>query len=170
MTTRWSTRKPQRPMQVATLVLGSLLVCQQSIRLGQAEVRSTDVDASTTYRFEILDVPGATGTSSASINASGQVTGSYADSQGIGHGFVYTGGTYATLDVPGATVTYLASINDSGQVTGSYADSQSLGHGFIAYPAVAPKPIPTLSQWGLLLLVSLLPGIAWRCRRYVGHG
>jgi hypothetical protein len=57
------------------------------------------------YSFTILEVPGAAGTSAASINASGQVAGSYADGTG-NHGFVYSNGAFTTLDVPGASYFY----------------------------------------------------------------
>ena len=78
-----------------------------------------------TYSFTILDVPGATSTYARSINASGQVAGSYSDGS-HSHGFVYSNGTFTTLDVPGATRTEAFSINDSGQVAGS---SGSYGDG-----------------------------------------
>lgn len=108
-----------------------------------------------TYSFTTLDVPGATSTYPASINASGQVAGYYFDGAGS-HGFIYSNGTFTTLDVPGATWTNLSSINDSGQVAGTYSDGSRF-HGFIATPTATD--IPTLSQWALLL-----GGIAWRAQ------
>ena len=70
------------------------------------------------------------GTEAKSINASGQVTGSYWDDS-KGHGFVYSNGTFTILDAPGALNTSPASINASGQVAGSYDKGLSrhgLGH------------------------------------------
>jgi hypothetical protein len=49
--------------------------------------------------FATLDVPGATSTSAASINNSGQVTGSYWDSFGRYHGFIATP-TGPPTDIP----------------------------------------------------------------------
>ncbi|MFZ1641754.1 MAG: hypothetical protein WAV07_10035 [Candidatus Contendobacter sp.] len=87
----------------------------------------------TTYSFTTFAVPGALRIEPASINASGQVTGSYWDgSHDHSHGFVYSNGTFTILDGPGATDTRAASINDSGQVTGtSYFDDGSHRHGFV---------------------------------------
>ncbi len=86
-----------------------------------------------------LTVPGAGETRASSINASGQVTGSY----DLGsHGFVYSGGMFTTLDVPGANSTFATSINDSGQVTGSYSDGSG-SHGFIATPVCATPTVTT---------------------------
>jgi len=86
--------------------------------------------------FVTFDVPGAVnGTSPASINNSGAITGSYGDNIGSGsHGFIRTAnGSFVTFDVPGAVNgTSPASINNSGAITGSYGDNIGLGfHGFI---------------------------------------
>jgi len=163
-----------------------------------------DAPTATSYSFTILDAPGATYTESYSINASGQVTGSYRDSSGSHgfvygngtyttltppgarftfarsinasgqvtgrysdgtnfHGFIYSNGTFTTLDVPDAILTVAHSINYSGQVTGSYSDGPDT-HGFIATPIVTD--IPTLSEWAMLLLLSLLLGISgWWLRQ-----
>jgi probable HAF family extracellular repeat protein/VCBS repeat-containing protein len=62
--------------------------------------------------YTLLDVPGAVRIYSASINASGQIAGSYIDGTGP-HGFLYDHGTYTILDAPAY------SINDSGQIVGA---------------------------------------------------
>jgi hypothetical protein len=86
--------------------------------------------------FVTFDVPGAgNGTSPASINSSGAITGSYGDNIGSGsHGFIRAAdGSFVTFDVPGAVNgTFVGSINDGGAITGSYGDNIGSGfHGFI---------------------------------------
>ncbi len=115
-----------------------------------------------------LDVPGADISEAVSINDNGQVTGGYKDSSGW-HGFVYSNGMFTTLDPPGITgaINALAvGINASGQVAGFY----SLGLppirpvGYIATPLATD--IPTLSEWAMLLLLSLLLGLSgWWLRQ-----
>lgn len=74
--------------------------------------------------FIMLEVPGSSSTSPTSINASGQVAGSYyaggSDGYARNHGFVYSNGTFTTLDVAGAIDTMVSDINASGQVIGTY--------------------------------------------------
>jgi probable HAF family extracellular repeat protein len=86
-----------------------------------------------------LDAPGAckdSGTFASGINDSGQVVGSFLDSDcKYIHGFLYSGGTYKQLDFPGASDTMPAGINDSGQVVGFYDVVHGLDigppHGFL---------------------------------------
>lgn len=74
------------------------------------------------YTFTDLNVPGSqpysTGYVGLGINNLGQIAGSYSDSAGNSHGFLYTGGKYVTVDAPGATDTYVSGINDFGQLLG----------------------------------------------------
>ena len=77
--------------------------------------------------FVTFDVPGAVkGTSPASINSSGAITGSYGDNIGSGfHGFIRAAdGSFVTFDVPGV-FTFQPSffINAIGEVAGSYFDT-----------------------------------------------
>ncbi len=89
--------------------------------------------------FIMLEVPGSSSTSPTSINASGQVAGSYyaggSDGYAHSHGFVYSNGTFTTLDVAGATHTNAGNINASGQVIGTYVLDNPLGsnvyYGFV---------------------------------------
>jgi hypothetical protein len=86
--------------------------------------------------FVTFDVPGAVnGTSPASINNSGAITGGYGDNIGSGsHGFIRdANGSFVTFDVPGAVnFTSPASINNGGAITGGYGDNIGSGyHGFI---------------------------------------
>jgi hypothetical protein len=82
------------------------------------------------------------GTIPAAINASGVVTGYYADSSGNRHGFIRSAaGNYTSFDGPGATTntgkggglsgTLPMSIDAAGDVVGSYTDSSGVRHGFI---------------------------------------
>jgi Ca2+-binding RTX toxin-like protein len=83
--------------------------------------------------YTSIDVPGAidifgnTSTQASSINATGQIVGSYlVDS--VRHGFLDDGGTLTfPIDYPGNTVatTAVASINDSGWIIGNFEDPGS---------------------------------------------
>ena len=83
------------------------------------------------YSFITLDAPGDIAppgfinTQPSSINASGQVVGSYGINGAINHGFLYSGGVFTTLDAPGSLpefpFTIANSINASGQVAGEGA-------------------------------------------------
>jgi probable HAF family extracellular repeat protein len=57
------------------------------------------------------------------INNSGDVVGSYDDSQGNQHGFLYSGGVFSTIDPPGATTTLLGGINNNGVIAGTFCVS-----------------------------------------------
>jgi hypothetical protein len=89
--------------------------------------------------FTTLDAPGATDTIPVGINDAGQVVGNYATSLGIFHGFIESGGNYATgtagtfitIDPTGSTSTMLTGINSVGEVIGYYGDSTG-GHAFTA--------------------------------------
>src|SRR5262249_34673525 len=76
-------------------------------------------------------VPGATATLAYQVNDSGQIIGTYFDSNGIPHG--YTRNTDGTLtnpiDVPGATGTRLLGNNASNWVVGTYTDTSDKTHG-----------------------------------------
>jgi hypothetical protein len=91
-----------------------------------------------------FDVPGAgtgsgQGTSGAAISNNGTITGTYADSGSVVHGFVRArDGTFTKFDVPGAgmvggpgTVPY--SINPAGTIAGWWVDTIGSGfvHGFV---------------------------------------
>ena len=87
------------------------------------------------FTFTTLDVPGATSTEAFGINRHGQIVGFYADSSGVGHGFLLDpAGTFTTLDVPGATFTVAIGINGHGRIVGYYIDANSISHGFLARP------------------------------------
>ena len=104
--------------------------------------------------FTTIDAPGAgtgvnQGTQSIGINRAGEVTGFYADSNNVVHGFVRAAdGEFTTFDAPGAGSenvsgfqctetgcwgqgTYAIAINTAGAVAGFYADSNNVVHGFV---------------------------------------
>jgi hypothetical protein len=94
-----------------------------------------------------FDAPGAGsvaaagyGTFPKSINDAGAITGHYADTHGLIHGFVRSpSGEFTTFDAPGPTGgwgwgIFPESINDAGAVTGHYTDAVGMNHGFLRIP------------------------------------
>lgn len=78
-----------------------------------------------------FDVPGSTFTLPSAITATGVIIGSYADSNGLTHGFIRTAaGTFTTFDAPSSTSTTPTGITPSGVITGWYGDFGH-GHGFL---------------------------------------
>jgi hypothetical protein len=70
-----------------------------------------------------------------SLNDSGEITGSYWDSDSVQHGFVRTPeGSFVTIDPEGSVGTQPESINESGTIVGYYVDANVVYHGFIATP------------------------------------
>jgi hypothetical protein len=57
------------------------------------------------------------------------IVGFYFDTAGNQHGFVLSGGTYASIDVPlpGTIATRVGGINSQGQIVGSYDDNVTNG-------------------------------------------
>ena len=117
---------------------------------------------SATPAFTTFDVPGVgaggggviRGTAPASINSAGDVSGVYADSSGVNHGFVRTAaaGTFtAPVDAPSATTsgmfsgTLLISINSTDEITGTFEDTNGVFHGFLLTPAQPPPSAATPS-------------------------
>jgi len=81
----------------------------------------------------IVNVPGAPVTVARRINDSGQVVGLYFDAGGNEHGFLFSGGQYASIDYPGALATEVLGINDqiAPTLVGDYVDASGAGHGFM---------------------------------------
>jgi hypothetical protein len=87
-----------------------------------------------TYTYVTVDPPGTSafpGAQATSINAAGEIVGSYSDSSGISHGFLYRKGTFTTIDFPGGINAAALSINDRRDIVGSYTTSDGRGHGFL---------------------------------------
>lgn len=84
-----------------------------------------------------IDVPGAgsgdkQGTQPLSINSAGDITGTYTDSGGTRHGFIYNGSSFTNpIDPPGSVATIPTSIDKAGDITGVFLDSSELMHGFV---------------------------------------
>jgi hypothetical protein len=96
----------------------------------------TDVDEGfldTAGVFTTIDVAGSVSTGPEAINASGEITGTWTDSDGANHGFIDMAGTITTFDVPGAVITEPLAINDDGVITGFYSltNPAEEQHGFI---------------------------------------
>ncbi len=95
------------------------------------------------YSSTILDAPGAgtsaaTGTIAASIDASGDVAGTYLDAEFVGHGFYRAAsGTFTAIDASGAGTsakqgTFAVNMDPTGSyIAGMYADSNNSYHGFV---------------------------------------
>ena len=92
--------------------------------------------------YTIIDAPGAgtstlEGTIGVSINAAGNVAGTYLDSPDkVAHGFMYVGGTITEFNAPGAgdgtgQGTFALSIDAERNVAGMYADANNVYHGFL---------------------------------------
>jgi probable HAF family extracellular repeat protein len=71
------------------------------------------------------------GTDAFGINDNGQIVGGYFDSNGFGHGFLLSGGSYIPVDDPLATNgSVVHGINASGQIVGAYGSGGG-AHGFL---------------------------------------
>src|SRR5713101_2430170 len=82
------------------------------------------------------------GTLPLAFDAAGDIAGTYADANGVNHGFVYTAASatpaFTTFDAPGAGTTGLFfsgtgpfSMNGGGDVSGLYTDTNGVRHGFV---------------------------------------
>jgi len=80
------------------------------------------------------------GTFPEDINAAGTVTGWYADTNWVCHGFLMTGDGRITLfDGPNPSAvpgygTFPMTINSAGVITGYYYDASGMSHGFVGRP------------------------------------
>ena len=123
--------------------------------------------------YSTVAPPGSSENGALGINTSGKIVGTYRDSSGTPHGFVFSGGSYATLgllahgindldrivgentllsgriptrlNVPGSTLTAASGINNAGQIVGSYFDAMGIQHAFLATPV---PPVTTFAWQG----------------------
>ena len=113
------------------------LLCLLAFALAFTVVAATAADAPPlTFKFTKASVPGATTTSAGGINNSGMSVGSYTDSAGNSHGFVYKeeAKSFQSVDDPdGVGTTVVNGINDKGDLVGFF-DSAPIKSGFIATP------------------------------------
>ena len=98
---------------------------------GREVLNSVESYAPPQWTFTRIDVPNGSDTEALGINASGQIVGSYVDSNGRGHGFLLDNDTFTTIDPPGAVFTQAVGINGSGHIVGHYQDSSFADHGFL---------------------------------------
>ena len=102
------------------------------------------------------------GTLPMSINASEEIAGSYSDTNGVDHGFVYTAGSatpaFTTFDAPSAGTagiipgTGATSINAGGDTSGIYTDTSGARHGFMRTASgtiTAPIDAPGAATTGM---------------------
>ena len=64
--------------------------------------------------------PGAVSTEAHGINAFGVIVGSWTDSSGFIHGFVYNAGVYTSFDYPASSFTTPYAINNAGDIVGDH--------------------------------------------------
>lgn len=79
--------------------------------------RSQDNQGFDYYSFDAL--PDASVTSPQGINARGDIVGAYT-TNGLTHGFLWSGGVLTTIDYPGARSTDARGINSRGDIVGAY--------------------------------------------------
>jgi hypothetical protein len=70
------------------------------------------------FTFMAINFPGQLTTQAFGINDAGQIVGSY--STNGGHGFLDSGGSFATIDVPSEIDTSALGISSSGYIVGQY--------------------------------------------------
>jgi len=86
-------------------------------------------------KFTTITYPGATITSAARINTSGEIVGLYGSSStGPFSGYFKVRGVYTTIMFPGSTETRVRGLNDAGIVVGRYTDVAGVIHGFEGHP------------------------------------
>jgi hypothetical protein len=81
--------------------------------------------------FTRFDFPGAISTLPFGINASGEIMGSYIDTDGTWHGFLIRDAAFTTIDPPDSVMTFASGINSSGDIVGYYYDDSWVAHGFL---------------------------------------
>jgi hypothetical protein len=84
-----------------------------------------------------LDYPGSIFTQATGENNFGLVVGTYQDSAGASHGFVYDSNTstYSSVDDPsGVGVTFVNGVNDKGMLVGFTMPTSTTASGFVATP------------------------------------
>jgi hypothetical protein len=91
--------------------------------------------ADKTFSADINDPNAGTtagmGTTAAAIDNAGDIAGFYVAADGVTHGFVRIGNTFATLDVPGAMATSLLGLNNFGEAVGFDIDAAMAMHGIV---------------------------------------
>jgi hypothetical protein len=86
------------------------------------------------HSFITIQLGAGTNTQALGINEDGVVVGSFVDSAGMMHGFVWSGHRVRQINDPnhGAGGTLVNGLNDRGQLVGFYVDNAGNTHGFLA--------------------------------------
>jgi probable HAF family extracellular repeat protein len=85
------------------------------------------------HSFMMIQLGGGTNTQALGISEDGVVVGSFVDSTGMMHGFVWSDNRVRQIDDPqGAGGTLVNGLNDRGQLVGFYVDNAGNTHGFLA--------------------------------------
>ena len=93
-----------------------------TLTLPQAQARVT---------IKRLNPPGSAYASASAVNNMNEVVGSFTDSAGVFHGFIYDGTKYKIVTHPKATsMTQTLGINDSDVISGTYFGKDQFNHGF----------------------------------------
>jgi hypothetical protein len=99
------------------------------------------------YEVRQFDVPNSISTILTGISSRGDLTGYFADQNGVEHGMLVIEGKIRRFDLPGATATYPRMINAGGAVIGTYDDASG-SHQFLfkngKTQAVDPFPDATV--------------------------
>ena len=88
---------------------------------------ATATAAEAQYTYTKIMYPGSTWTEASGINDAGQIVGTYTDTAGIAHGFMYHNGVYTRMDYPSTAHNYAFGINDQGDLVGSYSEVMPRG-------------------------------------------
>ncbi|HZI57040.1 MAG TPA: hypothetical protein VFF39_09710 [Verrucomicrobiae bacterium] len=111
------------------------------------------------FRFQNIDVPGASATLVGGLNNRGQMVGFYRDAAKVVHGYFQDGTDIQEITFPNAHKTFPAAINNAGEITGSYSDGVRF-HGFtlergvfttVDFPGAAFTNISDLNDRGDLV-------------------
>jgi uncharacterized membrane protein len=86
-----------------------------------------------TGSFRVLSFGAATNTQALGINHADRLVGSYLDTAGHTHGFIWSKGHLRTIDDPrGSGGTVVNGLNNRGELAGSFVDAAGSTHGFVA--------------------------------------
>jgi len=103
-------------------------IARTVVALYAASVWGQTAPAQTNYRFITIGPTTESFAAAYGINNSGMVSGNYADSNNISHGFVGSGARFLKVDYPGGTSTALYGLNNLGVAIGTYTDSAGNNH------------------------------------------
>jgi hypothetical protein len=119
--TQKSTRKTTRKRQAGYGIRPQKRLCLEPL-----EDRTVP-----SYSFATIDFPGASYTDALGNNDAGQIVGSYVK-DGVGRGYLLSGGVYTTIDPPGSLGSDAAvGINNGGQIVGIWGIDGVRDYGYL---------------------------------------